>query len=242
IAVYQTPGLFSSVAGDTVVNVNPSTDSPGPTLPNLQADRAGLVLYIDGSLIGTIASVTSPTQLVLAEPAAATVTNGRAVICDSKCTHWHIYASEVDSSEVGQYLLSVPVTQNLTTTPVYDQSPFITDPTNKFLPVFRPVRNDPPPPSKVLETHKYRLWRVRSTRPNFFDFTANEEVASGSNGDWTQSVPGADVNTQSDIINEVSFPDQSNRIRGMLSHADALYMFSERQCFPLYGESIDDFA
>lgn len=242
IAVYQTPGLFSCVQGNTTISVNPSSDSPGPTLPSLQADRAGLVVYIDGQLIGTIASVPSPTQLILTQPAAATITDGRAIICDAKCTAWHIYASEVDGSQVGQFLISVPVTQNLTTTPVLDQSAFITDPTNRFLPIFRPVRNDPPPPSKILETHKYRLWRTRVTRPNFFNFTANEEVASGSNGDPTQSVPGADINTQSDIINEVSFPDQSNKIRAMLSHADALYMFSERQCFPLYGESIDDFA
>lgn len=242
IAVYQTPGLFSCTATNTLVSVVASADNPGPTLPSLQPDRAGLVLWIDGVRIGTILAVTSPTQFRLTQPAPVSINNGRAVICDDKATHWHIYASEADGSKVGQYLTSVPVSQNLTTTPVYDQSPFITDPANRFLPIFRPVRNDPPPPSKILEIHKYRLWRVRSTRPNFFDFTANEEVLSGANGDPTQSVPGADVNTISDIVNEVSFPDQSNRIRGLISHADALYMFSERQCYPLYGESIDDFA
>src|SRR6185369_14022987 len=49
-------------------------------------------------------------------------------------------------------------------------------------------------------------------------------------------------NTISDLVNESSFPDQSNTIRGMISHADALYIGSERQVFPLYGESYDDFA
>lgn len=242
VAVYQTPGLFSCSTGSTTVNITPSTDNPGPTLPSIQPDRVGLTVWIDGNRIGTIATVVSPTQLTLTATAPTSISNGRALILDDKCTHWHIYASEADGSKVGQFLMTIPVTQNLTTTPVYDQSPFIDDSANRFLPIFRPVRNDPPPPSKILEAHKYRLWRVRATRPNFFDFTANEEVTSGGNGDATQSVPGADVNTVSDIVNEVSFPDQSNRIRGLISHADALYMFSERQCYPLYGESIDDFA
>jgi len=153
-----------------------------------------------------------------------------------------LYASESDGSKIGQFLASIPITQNLKTTPFTDESPFIDDPTNQFLPIYRPVRNDPPPPSKILETHKTRLWRIRTSAPNFFNYSANEEVSSGNNGDPPECVPGADTNTNSDLVNEVSFPDQSQGIRAEISHSDALYLFSERQCYPLYGQSYDDFA
>lgn len=241
IAVYQTAGLFTSATGSPTVTITASIDSPGPVVPRLTSNQAGKYLYINGTLIGTIASVSGLTITLVAN-ALATKTVGRAVICDVRATHWHIYASESDGSKVGQYLASVPVTQNLGTFPFYDQSPFISDAANTFLPIFRPVRNDPPPGSRISEVHKYRIFRTRKTRPNFFNFTANEEVLSGTNGDPTESVPGADVNTLSDIINEVSFPDQSAEIRGLRHHGDALYIASEKQVYPLYGESIDDFA
>jgi hypothetical protein len=322
VAVYQQPGLFSSSSASKSVTGSASTDNPGPTAPDLQNQMVGKALYINGTLIGTIAGVgggqtfsltsvqnnaggvttkylgtisggaanayvgqvfvitgfvngnnngtfvctasditsltltntsgvaethagtaTSPgNTLLLQANALATITNGRAVICDARATHWHVYASETDGSKVGQYLASVPVTQNLSSTPVFDSSPFIDDPTNSYLPIYRPVRNDQPPPSKLLAVHKTRQWRRREAQPFFFNFTANEEVTSGNNGDPTQCVPGADADTISDMVNEVSYPDQSRHIRALTSHMDALYMFSETQCYPLYGESVDDFA
>lgn len=241
VAVYQQPGLFTSSSSSTAVTGSSSTDNPGPIAPNLDATMAGQTLYINGTLIGTIASVTG-NNITLNANGLASISNGRAVICDKKCTHWNVYASESDGSKVGQYLSTVPVTQNLSTTPYSDNSPFLDDATNTFLPVFRPVRNDPPPPSRLLEVHKVRQWRRREAKPNFFNFTANEEVTSGNNGDPTQCAPGTNVNTVSDMVNEVSFPDQSARLRALLSHMDALYMFSEKQCYPLYGQSVDDFA
>lgn len=185
------------------------------------------------------ASAASPANsLTLAANALATETNKRAVICDPRCTHWNIYASESDGSKIGQYLTSVPVT----TMSYTDASPFISSPSTLFLPIYRPVRNDQPPPSRILEVHKVRQWRRQETDPALIYFTANEEVTSGNNGDPAQCCPGNATNTVSDMINEVSFPDQSAQVRSLTSHLDSLYMFSEKACYPLYGTSVDDFS
>jgi hypothetical protein len=328
VDVYQQPGLFSSSTASKTVTGTNSSDNPGPVSPELDATMAGKVIYINGTLIGTIvgvgggtsltlsaagtpdvngnqtftgtitggannaligtlqsitgftntsnnvtdqvvlastattlvinnpsgiaethaATATSPANtLYLTANAAANETDGRAVICDARATYWHVYASESDGSKLGQFLqipttYGAPVTQNLSSSPVVDSSPFIDNIANQYLPIYRPVRNDPPPPSKLLAIHKVRQFRRREAQPNFFNFTANEEVTSGNNGDPAQCVPGADVNTVSDMVNEVSYPDDSVQIRGFQSHNDALYMFSEKQCFPLYGQSVDDFA
>src|SRR5581483_6314988 len=240
VKVYQQLGLFSATLGSPTINTSNSTDNPGPVNPNLGSWMVGMAIYINGQLIGTIASVGAGT-LTLTANSAFTITNGRAVICDPRATHWNIYASETDGSKIGQLLASVPVTQNLNTTPYQDQSPFIGQANTLFFSIFRPVRNDPPPPSKIVEVHKYRIWRRRESKPSFFNFTANEEVIAGANGAPSQSVPGADVNTLSDIVNENPYPDTSRRIQAMKSHADALYIFTEKNGLPLYGESIDDF-
>lgn len=189
------------------------------------------------------ATATSPgNTILLTANALATIANGRAVITDARATHWNVYASETDGSKVGQFLASVPVTQNLSTTPFVDTSPFIDNVQNQYLPIYRPVRNDPPPASKLLAMHKSRQWRRNEFQPQFFNFSANEEVTSGNNGDPTQCVPGADPNTVSDMVNVDPYPDQSARIRNFTSHMDALYIGSEKQTYPLYGESVDDFA
>lgn len=339
VAVYQQPGLFTSSTSSTTVTGSNSTDNPGPVSPQLNGSMVGQTVYINGTEIGTVASVgagqtlaltavsapkqvtlsngsvifeatyaytysnplvptppgsnnllagtvwtitgfvnssnnltgavvisstkntitfqnansvaetnaasmTSPaTSLTLTANALATVsTPGRAVICDSRCTHWNVYASESDGSKIGQYLFSVPVTQNLHSSPYVDGSPFLDNPSNTFLPIFRPLRNDRPFPSKILTVHKVRQWRRQESAPNFFGFTANEEVTAGNNGDPAQCLPGSNVNTVSDMVNVVSFPDQSARLRGLIPHLDALYMFSEKACYPLYGQSVDDFA
>jgi hypothetical protein len=203
------------------------------------------VIFVNANSVAetNAAIMTSPSnQLTLTANALATISGGRAVICDGRCTHWNVYASESDGSKIGQYLFSVPVTQNLSTTPYTDTSPFLDSPSNTYLPVFRPVRNDPPFGSKILTVHKVRQFRRQETSPNFFAFTANEEVTAGNNGDPAQCLPGANINTVSDMVNVVSFPDQSARIRSLVSHMDALYMFSEKATYPLYGQSVDDFA
>jgi len=242
INVYQQPGLTSSNTANANITGSASTDSPGPIATAFASWMVGMNLWINGTLIGKIQSVTDSSHLVLTANALATITNGRPVIADPRSTHWHIYASETDGSKVGQYLATVPVTQNLSTTPYQDTSPFIDNVANTFLPIYRPVRNDMPPPSKILEVHKSRMFRRREAKPNFFNFTANEEVTSGNNGDPAQCMPGADVNTISDMVNETSYPDQSARIRSIIAHMDALYLFSEKQTYPLYGQSVDDFS
>ncbi len=332
VKVYQQPGLFMASTGSTKVTCFNSTDNPGPVSPDLNGTMVNQVLYINGTLAGTIANVGSGTTLNLtaasapvqttlangsvvqlttytgaitggknnglagtiqtiagftnsgnnvsnavvysstastlviqnsssvAETHAATAsspanslnlvsnslvtvaTNGRGVICDPRCTHWNVYASESDGSKIGQYLFSVPVTQNLSTTAFVDTSPFLDSASNTFLPIFRPVRNDPPVGSKILTVHKTRQWRRQESSPNFFAFTANEEVTSGNNGDPAQCLPGANINTVSDMVNVVSYPDQSARLRGLVPHLDSLYMFSEKATYPLYGQSVDDFA
>jgi hypothetical protein len=63
-----------------------------------------------------------------------------------------------------------------------------------------------------------------------------------SNGAPPECNPGVSLITQSDIINADSYPDQSRFIKALKSHADALYIASEAQVFPLYGETIDDFG
>ncbi len=44
------------------------------------------------------------------------------------------------------------------------------------------------------------------------------------------------------MVNEVSYPDQSARLRGLVPHLDSLYFMSEKSTYPLYGQSVDDFA
>jgi hypothetical protein len=223
------------------------------------------------NLIGIIASVDpSGTFLTLEEGAAYSYASfpidgytGGWWIGDARATHIHIYQSESDGSRIGQLSNVTPainsnVSANAGTTgipiigttvglpstiPFADFSEFIGgENTTIDAEVFRPVRNDPTPSSLLAETHKYRIFRRRETQPNLFNFTANEEVTSGLNGDAQECVPGASLVTLSDIVDEQQYPDASVMIRAMTSHGDALYIGTERNTIPLYGSSIDDFG
>ena len=237
----MSPGANNALAG-TIWDINGFTNSGN----NIQSAIAlsstdTSIVFNNASAVAEThaATATSPgTTLYLAADSLVTVNTARAVICDPRCTHWNIYASESDGSQIGEYLTSVPVTS----TSFLDSSPFIDSAATQFLPIFRPVRNDPPVGSKILTVHKVRQFRAETSSPNFFAFTANEEVTAGNNGDPAQCLPGSDSDTVSDMVNVVSFPDQSARLRSLVSHMDALYMFSEKQCYPLYGQSVDDFA
>ena len=226
------PGTASSTSGSAaIVGVSTSFDT----------SHVGMNLYFNGALIGTIAAVSDPTHLTLVNAAGPTLAGASILIAPSRATHLHIYASETEGSKLGQYLGTMPVATN---PPVFsDQSPFTNQANSTFLPIDRPIRNDPAPASKILEVHKYRIFRRRETKPNFFNYSANEEVAAGNgNGSPQESVPGADIHTLSDLINETSYPKQSNRIRALKSHGDALYIGTEKDIIPLYGDSIDDFG
>jgi hypothetical protein len=155
-----------------------------------------------------------------------------------RATHWHIYASESENSQIGFFLASIPIA-TLTYT---DSSPFIGSAGSLFVAIERPVRNDPPVASKIQEVHKYRIFRRRETNPALFNFTANEEVSGNVNGSPQESTPGTDPNTQSDIVNENPYPNQSLAIRAICSHGDAIYFGTEKDITPMYGQSINDFT
>ena len=240
---YASPGANNLLAGVVLVGTGFSNSGNDFNIAVYSSTDTTFVIFNSTGVAETgdaIVPTVAANIITLSTVAATSVTNGRAVVCDPRCTHWNVYASESDGSQIGQYLFSVPVTK--TTGGYVDSSPFIDNPANTFLPIFRPVRNDRPCPSKLLYTHKSRQFRRVESSPSYFGFTANEEVTSGNNGDPAQCLPGSNVNTVSDMINEDPFPDQSVRLRGLLSHMDALYMFSEKQCYPLYGQSFDDFA
>ena len=265
VQVFPTSGLASVAVGSSTISITNSADSPGPNTSFCALQQLGypIGVWINGTQLldgsgNPLFVINQPTlgHLTMNANSQNTINNGRMLLAPIRTTHWHIYASETDGSLVGQFLASVPVTQ---APPFTDNSPFITSSSNTFLSVFRPVRNDPPPPSRILAVHKYRQWRIRNNKPTFFSFSANEEVSSGGNGSPQESWPGTAVGylfspvicfptaavageTFSDIVDEFPYPDQSNRIRALISHADALYMFSEKQGLPLFGESLDDFA
>lgn len=245
ISIFSIPGLFSVAAGSRSVTISPSTDYPGPTMPRLGAWMIGKGIRFQTApsfLTGIIQSVApNGLSLTLVDPASNSFSNERAWIADPRATNIHFYQSESDGSKIGQLVIPTANVGN-PALPYVDCSGFSGDPVNYLVSIFRPVRNDPAPPSLLAEVHKYRIWRRRETKQNFFSYTANEEVIAGLNGSPQESVPGADVNTLSDIVNEQPYPDASNSIRAFCSHGDALYIASERQCIPLYGQSIDDFG
>lgn len=231
VIVTPTRGTFATTSG------SPSVVGTGT---NFLPSMVGMLLYGNGFNNGPIASVQDTTHLTLANNVGSTVSGILPLIVPVRTTHVNVYASEVETSKIGQFLASILVTS---ATPSYtDQSPFSNQASSLFIPIQRPIRNDPAPFSKILEVHKFRIFRRRETRPNFFNFTANEEVSGIEPGAPSECVPGADVNTLSDIIDEDSYPKQSNRVRALASHGDALYIGTEKDTTPLYGESIDDFA
>ena len=242
---YTAPGVNNGLAGVVLAGTGFTNAGNDFNTAVYSSTGSSFVIFNPNGVAETgdaIVPTVAANIITLATNAAATISNGRAVICDSRCTHWNVYASESDGSQIGQYLFSVPVTRTLSSNPYIDSSPFIDNPANTFLPIFRPVRNDRPCPSKLLYLHKSRQFRRVESSPSYFAFTANEEVTAGNNGDPAQCLPGSNPSTVSDMINEDPFPDQSARLRGLLSHMDAMYMFSEKQCYPLYGQSVDDFA
>lgn len=233
-----------------VVTLVPGTITTTLGSPNFTVGGTGTLvsgfvgqhLWVAGTDYGAIASVTSTTTGTLAANAPANNAGANYWIAPARTTHFHIYCSETDGSKLGRFLTSVAITTN---PPQYtDNTPFITDPTSIISTVDRPIRNDPPFPSRIVEVHKYRIFRRQETKPNFVGFSANEEVSSGNgNGSPQESNPGQlGSTTLSDIVDVFSYPQEANRIRALKSHADALWMATESGIIPLYGNSIDDFG
>jgi hypothetical protein len=229
VKVTQQPGTVTTNSANKIVTGTGTGFYPG---------QEGMRLYVDGTDFGTILTVLSATVLTLTENSPSTESGVDFVIAPQRATHWYVYASEAENSGVGLLLAK----KTILTMFHDDESPFAGQSGNLFSPIERPIRNDPAPDSKIMSVHKGRIFRSRPTFPNFFNFTAAEEVESTQAGSPQESVPGADPNTLSDLVNEASFPDESDIIKGMTSHGDALYIGTEDDILPLYGDSIDSFA
>lgn len=202
----------------------------------------GLALHIGGAfsgLYGTIIAFVNSSTMTLSVPAFATNAAVGYILTPPRATAIHVYCSESDGSKLGKFLFSIV---NLNSLGGIDNSPFQNQPGSSITNIDRPIRNDPPPPSSVIEPHKYRLFRRRETIPNRFTYTANEEVLAGTNGSPQESVPGTDPKTLSDIIDETAYPKPALAIRALKSHMDALYIGTEKEIIPLWGDSIDSFA
>jgi hypothetical protein len=229
VRVRQQPGTVTvSTASTAVTGVGTA----------FNAQHVGMILRVEGEVSGTIASVTDATNATLVANSLINKTTQPHGIFPIRADRWYIYASETENSGVGYRLAK----KLLTEYEHLDESPFVADAGSTFEDIERPTRNDPPPNSKLLTFHKRRVFRRRETSRNFFLFSAYEEVRAGLAGAEEESYPGTDSNTLSDIINEYSYPDQSDEIRAMVSHGDALHIATEDEIMPLYGESYDDFA
>lgn len=202
------------------------------------ANDVGMTIrYNGGSAV--ILSVQDSQHLTLAAPATVAATGTGYTIAPPRVTHWNIYCSEAENSNVGFFLTQIPIS----TVVGIDQSPFSNDPKSYIdLSLQRPIRNDPPTGTRVMTVHKRRIFRRLESLQNFFSYTAAEEVQATNVGTPQECVPGADPNTISDLVNEQSYPDQSHHITAMCSHADALFIGSEKNTTPLFGETIDDFS
>lgn len=246
-----TPGTISTVRGSTNV-VGVGTDFVHIVVPPGQTALATFTdafyhLYANGSDLGAIAFVTDDTHLTLITPAPSTLTNALILIAPARATHINVYKSESDGSKLGKFLTTLQVTTGST---VVDNSPFENQASSTILDIERPIRNDPPPASSILEVHKQRVFRRRdfSTTFGLFElpnralFSAFEEVLSGNNGSPQESYPGADQNTLSDIINEFLFPKPAVQIRALKSHNDALWFATERDVVPMWGDTINEFS
>lgn len=197
----------------------------------------GQTLYINGTNVGAIASVPNGSTAILVNTWAGSNITGNYLVAPARATHWVLYASESENSQVGFQLAIVPITTMF----YVDSSPFVGASASLYNPIERPVRNDPPVASKIQTLHKSRVFRRRESNPRFFNYTANEEVAGNLNGSPQECTPGTDPNTLSDIVNEDPLNDSSAIIRAMSSHGDPLYLGSEKNITPLYGQSIDSF-
>jgi len=222
----------------TTIGLTAITTGAGGFFPQF----VGMNLYIGAVNYGRIATFTDSAHMILDTPAPASNAGVNCIIAPPRATHIHFYCSETDGSRLGKFLTSISVLDPNDF--IMDQVPFITDPTSTISTVDRPIRNDPPAPSKIAEVHKYRIFRRREAKPNFFHFSGNEEISAGNgNGSPQESYPGAaGTVTMSDIVDEQSYPQSANRLRGLKSHADALWLGTEKGIVPLYGNSIDDFG
>lgn len=226
VVVYQEPGTIT-ISGANVVGVGTA----------FSQRHVGMKLYTAGLAQAVIASVTDATHLTLASNGSL-VSAVHFVIAPVRATHWFIYASASETDTVGLKLIEVPVI----TVSYTDTSPMVGATGSIFQNIERPLLNDPPNPTRIVDAYQRRAWSRVETNPNFYSLSAYEEVLAEQAGNPYESVPGADPNTVSpDIVNENSLPDQSVQITCIKAHGDAVYFGSEKNTRPLFGKSLDTF-
>lgn len=138
-------------------------------------------------------------------------------------THWSGYASELDGSAIRRRTNTTAIT-----TTTFDVAAFPAG-TNPI----EPIRNDPPSPSIVMGAWKNRIAMRDENDPRNNWFTAFGEVISTLAGSESESVPGKDASSVSDLVNEFSFPDK--RIKLYVEHDNALYVFTDYKGYVIAG-------
>ncbi len=233
----QRAGSVSTGAASTQV-VGVGTD--------FNANDVGMVIRfsLSASVTPTILSVQDSQHVTLSAVAGVTVSAASGyTIAPARATHWNLYGSATEEDRVGQFLASVPVGGVGLQNTYPDQSPMIGTANSYVGATVRPLLNDPPNATLIMEQHKYRLWRRLETFQNYFTYSGNEEILAEQTGAPQECVPGIDARTVSPAqVNSTSYPDQSVQLRGMQSHGDALYVGTESNVIPLYGSSLTDFA
>ena len=142
----------------------------------------------------------------------------------ARATHYSVYVSELDGSEI---LKRAATTRITTLTTDISALPSAVSPK-------APIRNDPGPHSTVGCIAKNRIFVRDDANPNTFWFSALGEVKGLNNGAPEESFPGYGTNSISDIVNSDFITDRE--IRSMLEHENVIFIWSERRCFALVGE------
>lgn len=243
VAIQGAPG--------TVSNTGAAVTGAGT---NFTAADVGKIMYIGSGVVGgtvvsaVIQSVTDKQHLTLATSIANHV-GANYLIAPARATHWRLYASASEEDKAGLLLTEQSIASpDASEVPLlqYDNSAFIgldiASAVSYFQNIERPLRNDPPQPTLIMEIHKRRISRRRETQPNFFNFTGYEEILNLLVGAPEECVPGVDEDTISDLVNETSYPVEADRINALTSHGGALFVGTDDEITPLFGESIDDFA
>jgi len=229
IIVYQEPGTITTVSGSPAI-VGSGT--------SFSSRHVGMKLRT-AAVTGVILTVTDATHLTLDTNAGSNTAAQHFTIAPQRATKWNIYGSGSEEDKLCFFLAQV----DLGTFSYTDTSPMIGTSGSIFANINTPLRNDPPNATRVEDVFQRRIWRRNEQFPTFFTNSAYEEVLSQQAGYPYECVPGIDDNTASpDVIDENSYPDQSAEITCIRAHGDALFIGTEKNVIPLYGQSLADFS
>src|SRR3990167_1569002 len=164
--------------------------------------------------------------------AATTLTNQKlavdvsAVTFPTRATHWSLYISELNGSEVLRRVATTAVT-----TTAYSAA---SEPAGNA--ALAPIRNDPVRPSRILTAWKNRIASRSEARPNEFGFTAFTEVDSQLNGDGEECLPGSSSSSISDLVNTWTIPDGGSPMQNAVWHEGFLFVFTKIGGYYITGE------